>query len=334
MSRHPASAGGRASTAEYKQELLGELGLRADATDAEVEAAHSGLVEFLELAPHEVRSWAAARTADVDEAFALLSGPERDLVPPTEPSLATAVAQDKVEATPPAAATAPATATATAPATAPATAAPFSPPATSTPRPRRNLIIGLVSAAAAVGIVFGVAQMGNASDVPGITGTPTGQETTAAPSGGPSVVPVDKTKVAALMQKISANPKDVASLQSLGDIYFGAADYKTAITWEQKALVADPKNQVALLALGAAQFNTGNSAEAEKQWLTAAKLYPKVAEVHYDLGFLYMSATPPNKAQMTAEWKKVIAIDPNSNLAKTVAQHLGSATPSAAPSAK
>jgi len=34
---------------------------------------------------------------------------------------------------------------------------------------------------------------------------------------------------------------------------------------------------------------------------------------------------------MTAEWKKVVAIDPNSDLAKTVANHLqtSSATPSA-----
>ena len=86
---------------------------------------------------------------------------------------------------------------------------------------------------------------------------------------------------------------------------------------------------MALLALGAAQFNQGNAAEAKKQWLIAAGLYPKNAEVHYDLGFLYMSQTPPDKANMTAEWNKVIAIDPNSAIAKSVATHIKSATPSA-----
>ena len=84
MSRHPVSVGGRADAAEYRQELLGRLSLRADASDQEVEAAHNGLVEFLELAPAEVRPWAAAQTADVDEAFALLSGPEQDLVLATQ----------------------------------------------------------------------------------------------------------------------------------------------------------------------------------------------------------------------------------------------------------
>jgi tetratricopeptide (TPR) repeat protein len=144
---------------------------------------------------------------------------------------------------------------------------------------------------------------------------------TAAP-GVPAAVPIDQAKVAALTEKVSANPRDVASLQGLGDAYFAANDYKNAALWDQKVLTVDPKNQVALLAAGAAQFNLGNAAEAKKQWLVAAALYPDDAEVHYDLGFLYMSQTPPDKARMTAEWKKVVAIDPNSSLAKTVATHL------------
>jgi len=318
MSSHPVSAGGRADTAAFKLELLGRLGLRAEATDAEVEATHSGLVEFLELAPHEMKSWAAARTAEVDEAFALLSGPEADLVPAFPVAKVAVPAQSELSATPPPPPAAPATS--------------FAPAKPAAPKPRRNLIIGAVAVVAAAGIIFGVAQMGK-SDVPGISGAPTGTETTAA-SSGPAVVPVDKAKVGALMKKISANPKDKVSLLALGDIYFAAADYKNASAWEQKVLDVDPKNQVALLALGAAQFNLGNSAEAKKQWLVAADLYPKSAEVHYDLGFLYLSQTPPDKAKMTTEWQKVIAIDPNSELAKTVGNHIKAPSASATPTAK
>src|SRR5665811_1371467 len=85
MSRQPVFVGGRADATDYRHELLGRLGLRADATDQEVEAAHDELVDFLELAPQEMKSWAAARTIDVDELFALLSGPEQDLnSPPTQ----------------------------------------------------------------------------------------------------------------------------------------------------------------------------------------------------------------------------------------------------------
>jgi len=320
MSRHPVSVGGRADAAEYKQELLGRLGLRADASDAEVEVARNGLVDFLELAPQELKSWAATQTADVDEAFALLSGPEQDLLQSAKPA---AMAQDGLGDTAP-----------PPPPVKAKPSAPFTPATPATPNPRKKLIIGLVSAVAVVGIIFGVAQF-TKTDVPGINGTPTGQETTAAPSAN-AAVPVDKAKVAALMTKISANAKDVGSLQALGDMYFAATDYKNASSWEQKILAVDPKNKVALLANGAAQFNLGNAPDAKKTWLVAAKLYPKDAEVHYDLGFLYMSQTPPDSAKMQSEWKQVVAIDPNSNLAKTVATHLTSATgaPSATPSAK
>jgi tetratricopeptide (TPR) repeat protein len=322
MSRQPVSVGGRAEATEFRHELLGRLGLRDTASDQDVETAHNGLVEFLELAPHEVKSWAAARTNDVDEAFALLSGPEQDLVPPAAQIIPPAVdGPDEARST-----------ALVTPAPPAPPSAPAGPP---TAKPRRNQMMWAIVPLLVVAIVFGVWYMGR-DKVPGISGTPTNAATTAAAG---AATPVDQAKVGALMQKISANPKDKASLQSLGAIYFGAADYKNASLFEQKVLAVDPKNQEALLALGAAQFNIGNVAEAKKQWLVAAKLYPKVAEVHYDLGFLYLSQSPPDKANVILEWNKVIAIDPNSSVAKTVATHLKSLeTPapgaSATPSAK
>ncbi|MEO8108198.1 MAG: hypothetical protein ABI720_12875 [Actinomycetes bacterium] len=199
---------------------------------------------------------------------------------------------------------------------------------------RRKQMVWAVGLLLAVAVVVGVFQMGK-SDVPGISGTPVGTETTAAAG---AAAPVDQAKLAALMQKVSANPKDIASLQDIGNLYFAATEFKSAIVWEQKILAVDPKNQVALLALGAGQFNLDNAVEAKKQWLIAAALYPQNAEVHYDLGFLYFSQSPPDTAKMTAEWEKVVAIDPNSALAKTVATYLTSATAaptgSATPSTK
>jgi cytochrome c-type biogenesis protein CcmH/NrfG len=313
MSRQPVSVGGRGDAAEVKTELLSRLGLGAEATEQEIEAAHNGLVEFLELAPSDVKSWAASQTADVDEAFAFLSGPEQDLVQAAGAPVAAAPVQ---AATPP-----------------PVVPVAPSSPAAANPLRKKLLMAGVPVLIA--GVVAGVFFMGK-SDVPGIDGTPTGKETAAASSSAPKTVPVDKVKVAALTKKVTANPKDKASLQALGDMYFAAADYKNASVWERKILKVDPKNKVALISLGAAQFNVGNSAEAKKAWLVAAKLYPNEAEVHYDLGFMYMSQTPPDTKNMQAEWKKVVDIDPNSQLAKTVGAHIKAPAPaaSAAPSAK
>lgn len=177
-----------------------------------------------------------------------------------------------------------------------------------------------------VAVLLVVLNLNNGSTVPGVPDAPTVQGTSA-PSGGATTAPrgatpVNQAKVGALMKKISANPKDTASLQALGDLYHAAKDDKKAVAWEQKVLTVDPKNLVALLAAGAGQFNLGNYVKAKQQWLVAARLYPNNAEVHYDLGFLYMSQTPPDTAKQRAEWRKVVAIDPGSNLAKTVSSYL------------
>ena len=305
MTRQSLSVEGRVDAAGLRNELLGRLGLRENASDADVETAHNGLVEFLELAPHEVKSWAAARTTDVDEAFALLSGPEQDLV------AATPMVQDgPVQASQP-------------PVAAPA--APGAIAAFAANKPARKKLMWAAVPLLVIAVVFAVFQMGK-SDVPGISGTPTGQETTAAASGA---TPVDPAQVAALMQKISANPTDIVSLQALGNLYFAAGDYKNAIVWGQKVLGVDPKNKVALISTGAAQFNSGDQAGAKKNWLVAAALYPKEAEVHYDLGFLYMSQTPPDLVNQKIEWAKVVAIDPTSELAKSVQTHIKGTKPTA-----
>jgi tetratricopeptide (TPR) repeat protein len=308
MSRQPVLAGGRTEATQLRHELLGRLGLRANASDQEVEAAHDELVEFLELAPPEMRSWAAARTIDVDELFALLSSPEKDLTSPAIPVVVTAPR--------PASGTYRANAVSVS-------------PAQPEPSPWRTLMVWAMLPLLAA-VVLGVYWVGKDSPIPVTAGTPASSATTA--SGAPAPVPVDQAKVVALTGKIGVNPKDIASLQSLGNIYFAAADYTNASTWEQKILAVDPSNQEALLALGASQFNSGDAAGAKKAWLVAAGLYPRSAEVHYDLGFLYSSQTPPDKVNMTAEWNKVIAIDPTSELAKSVASRLGS--PASTPTAR
>lgn len=307
----PVSVGSRADKAEFRQALLHRLGLGADASDQDVETAYNALVEFLELAPHGIRSWAAARTTDVDEAFALLSGPEEALMS-AAPVVTAQSGQEETFRTP---------------------AAPAAPAAPRLSAARRTQLVWAIAPLVVLAAGFGVFKMGERSEVPGMSGTPTNSQPAQAAAGAPAPVPLDKAKVAALTAKVTANPKDVASLQGLGDAYFAASDYKNAAVWEQKVLAVDPKNQVALLAAGAAQFNLGDVEGAKKHWLVAAGLYPNNAEVHYDLGYAYMSQKPADVAKMTAEWNKVVAIDPNSAMAKSVATHLKpSPTPSGTPS--
>lgn len=185
---------------------------------------------------------------------------------------------------------------------------------------RRGPVIAWIAAALVLiaGAAFGIHLMSGTS-VPGISGAPDTSNPSA--SAAPTV---DAAQVGALMQKITSNPKDVASYTQLAALYFQAGDYKNAATFSQKVVSIDPKNTTGWLALGASQFNTGDAKSAEASWLKAVALDPKNAEAHYDLGFLYMSGDKPDLAKTKAEWQKVVAIDPTSDLAKTVKTHLDS----------
>lgn len=207
----------------------------------------------------------------------------------------------------------------------PARAVSASPARASSRRRRLATILGVVAAGA---VVFGVYAAGKPS-VPAFNGN--ADEAASATS---SQAQLDQTRVAELMKRIAANPRDVAALQELGDLYFQAGDYKTASGWESKVLAIDPKNTQALLGLGASQFNLGNAKDAEKDWLQVVAIDPKKAEAHYDLGFLYLSSTPPDLAKVRSEWQKVVAIDPTSDIAKTVTAHLKSFNSSPATAGK
>ena len=186
-------------------------------------------------------------------------------------------------------------------------------------RARRNRIAWVVAALVLIaGGAFGVHLM-SSSGVPGIDGAP--DTSTPSASAAPSL---DMAQVGALMQKISADPKDAKSYAGLANLYFQAGDYANAQKFGEKVVALTPKDATAWLLLGAAQFNGSNAAAAEKSWLKAVAINPKSIEAHYDLGFLYMSGPNPDLAKTKAEWQKVVAIDPSSDLAKTVQTHLDS----------
>lgn len=184
-----------------------------------------------------------------------------------------------------------------------------------------RMLLGILAVLVTIGVVFGVYWMGRPS-VPDVTSAQTAATQTAPV--------VDQAQLAALNAKVKANPKDVASLQAIADLYFNANDWANAKQAAQNVLAVDPKNEQGLISLGAASYNAGDQATAEKTWKTGVQLYPKNAELHYDLGFLYM--TTGRSAEMKAEWAKVVEIAPNSDLAKTVQSQVGAVTkPGATP---
>ncbi|HYO44324.1 MAG TPA: tetratricopeptide repeat protein [Candidatus Limnocylindrales bacterium] len=204
----------------------------------------------------------------------------------------------------------------------------------------KQIVLGTVAIAVVVGIGLGVNTIVNG----GIQGAPAATAVAQASSGAPAV---DMAKVGGLMEQLQANPNDIDALLALGTEFYAGNEMETAGNWFEKVLAIEPKHIDALLARGAVYFNIGDLTNAEATWKKVVAIEPDNVEVHYDLGFLYLNQTPtPNWAGVKVEWTRVIELDPESDLAKTVQSHLatlqdssmmpgasGGASPTASPAA-
>jgi len=202
--------------------------------------------------------------------------------------------------------------------------------------PRKTGLWVVLGVVALVLIAGGAYLAGHASSgsVPSIDTTAPLTNDGAATPAASAAPAVDQAQVAALMQKISADPKDVKSLRDLGNIYYSSNDFKNAQIFYEKVVAVTPKDDDAWVAVGAAAFNQGDNAKAKSAWEQAIAVNPKNPEAHYDLGFAYLAQKTPDNEKAKAEWQTVIDLDPNSDWAKDaksmLSQHLsGSAAPSA-----
>ena len=318
----------RPPSALREHELLARLGLGPGASNNEVEAAHDEIIEYLGRAPGSLRGWARVQVTEADEAYARLNGAPASASAP-EPLVGAGFAGEPADeagaedldgfldepdggpvvisrrdrrAQRPARAQA-ARSLATARAGGSAASGGMA----------KKLGIAGVAVVLVGALVVSVYGLGGGG-LPGLTGTPKPDA-----SAG-----IDAAQVSALMQKITDNPKDTASLIALANLYYGASDYANAETFLQKAIDVDPKNVEALLTLGAAQYNSGDDASAEANWRKVLAIDAKNLEAHYDLGFMYFSATPQDTAKAREEWGQVIALAPGSDIAQTVKTHLDS----------
>lgn len=269
-----------------RAELLARLGLPPTATAGHIEAAYRASYAVLDRMPASEADYVAGQKAELDALRSLLI----DTAPAAAAATTAAIASDAPVAEAGSVAT--------------------------KSNSKKWLAVGAAALVLLVGGGFAYKAL-NSSSVPGITGKPTN-------TTQPAANQLDQKKVAALMQNITANPKDFKSYMALADMYFQTGDYKNTAVFTSKALEIKPTDVTALVADGAANFNAGSTAIAIKDWKTAIKLDPKNVEAHYDLGFAYLSGSKPNLAAVQTEWETVVRLAPNSDIAKNVKTHLSS----------
>jgi tetratricopeptide (TPR) repeat protein len=298
------------------------LGITEDASQDEIEARYHELADHMAspAIPATLRDWANRQAAQLDEAYAVLSDPDR------RAALTPASANESLYA-----------AGQPAPAMAPPKARRQSEPETRETAPAgepeqptsaaRALLLGVPWKLMAVGAVAGVIVLGavffGRGAIPGLGGGDD-SSTAAAAANNSGFTPIDPARLATLTAQVQAAPNDIEALYGLGEMYFEAGDWKTSIDWLTKMLVVDPNNISAQTDLGTANFNLGNYAVAKQTWLTALQTAPSDPQLHYNLGFFYANVDPVDMQSATTEWRTVVQLAPGSALANTVQVHLDS----------
>jgi tetratricopeptide (TPR) repeat protein len=134
----------------------------------------------------------------------------------------------------------------------------------------------------------------------------------------------------------AGRPAEVASTE-VPALSQATADPTVRIAELEATLAGNPNDANAHLELGMLKFDAGEYGVAKEHFLTVTELDPTEVQAWYNLGFVYLSASPSDPVKAQEAWDKVIELDPDSELAEVIETHLsgllGAATPTPATSA-
>jgi tetratricopeptide (TPR) repeat protein len=127
-------------------------------------------------------------------------------------------------------------------------------------------------------------------------------------------------EVSRLEEAIRKDPKDAASLNSLGGVYFRQAEYGKAIECYKRAMDVKPDDVESVNSLGYAYYTQGNYPKALELYQKGLSMRPKDADVLHNLGNTYYKTGAFQKA--VEHYQSSIDLNPKNfnalhNLGKT-----------------
>jgi cytochrome c-type biogenesis protein CcmH/NrfG len=112
-----------------------------------------------------------------------------------------------------------------------------------------------------------------------------------------------------LKARLEANPKDVSTLTELGNIYFDAKQYSTAIGYYTRSLNEAPKNPDVRTDMGIAYYYSGDADRALKEFAQALKDDPRHVQTLFNVGVVKDQGKNDPKGAIAA-WEELLKIDP------------------------
>jgi len=134
-----------------------------------------------------------------------------------------------------------------------------------------------------------------------------------APSQAPSPAEMQKmadTQAGPLIEKLQADPNNAELLGNIGNVYYDAQQYPTAIDYYQRALKIQPANTGVRTDMATAYWYTGNADTAIAEFQKSLSYEPTKANTLFNLGIVeWQGKMDIDKA--TATWQKLLDTNPN-----------------------
>lgn len=129
----------------------------------------------------------------------------------------------------------------------------------------------------------------------------------------PDAVPLRSTvdaEAAPLLSKLAGAPGNADLLTTLGNLYYDAQQYGTAIEYYDRALKARPDDVSVRTDAGTAYWYSGNADAAIAELNEALVYAPENANTLFNRGLILWQGKG-NRAAALADWKKLLASHPD-----------------------
>jgi len=118
------------------------------------------------------------------------------------------------------------------------------------------------------------------------------------------------TQAAPLIEKLKGDPNNVELLESVGNVYYDAQIFPTAIEYYQRALKADPKNTGVRTDMATAYWYSGDADTAIAEFHKSLSYQPTKPNTLFNLGIVeWQGKMDIDKA--VATWQKLLDTNPN-----------------------
>lgn len=130
-------------------------------------------------------------------------------------------------------------------------------------------------------------------------------------------------QAAPLLEQLKANPKDAATLAQVGNLYYDARQFPTAIDYYNRALAINAKDAAVRTDMGTAYLYLDNPDRAIQEFETALKDDPKHGQAMFNLGMAQWRGKGDAPAAI-ATWEKLLKTVPDfperTNVEQMIAQ--------------